>query len=83
MFFNNSFYQVVDITDPEIAVRKLKTKALNTDRWVRLPWQHVQVRQWTGEFEDTLVTLDKTRIESKAILSGNIISTVYTQWMVT
>lgn len=79
----NHFYKVVGCSDPNITLKRLRTKALDTSKIVRLPWAEVGVKLWQGETDDSTMTVNKNEIQCKAVLCGNVISCVYTQWIVT
>ena len=71
-----------------------KTGVLITDKQLhcntsegtfKLPWNEVGVRVWDGEKEPgvTQVILHKDEIQAKAVVCGNIISSMKPQWVIT
>ena len=83
VFHQEQFFRVKECNEDYLTLVKIRTKTFNTNDIVKLPWNHVGVRLYDGETSDTPVTVHKNDIKAKAILCGNIISTMYPQWVVT
>ena len=82
VFYNYDFYKISDVSDPEITMQKLKTSEIADDD-MPLPWGKAGVKLYNGNWEDQSITVNKQDIQAKAILCGNVISSVYPQWVIT
>ena len=83
VFYNQNFYRVTLVQDPVLTLQKLKTSSINTTNLVRVPWSIVGVRKYEGESNDRPITVLVEDVKAKAILCGDIISSMFPEWIVT
>ena len=70
--------------DHDLTVKKLCTRVLNTTRQlVKVPWTEVGVRILEGDSTEEPRVIPKKKIKAKGIVCGDIISSMYPEWVIT
>ena len=83
VYHNDIFYRVNHVGTDSLTLIKIRTRQLNTDGLCKLPWTKVGVRLYVEDTEDPPIRVKKASVKAKGILCGNVISSMYPQWLIT
>lgn len=84
VYYKRNFYKIDKKVEQALSMKRLRTRALNTSRMLAdVPWTQVGVRILVGETSEDPITVRASEIKAKGVLCGDVISTMYPQWVVT